>query len=68
MENNWFKKLFINEAKPALDRHSGSDPVIEPLTATDNGTYTSPEGVNGYNPVTVAIPEYDGTTVKVVNS
>lgn len=22
--NNWFTKLFINEAKPALDRHSGS--------------------------------------------
>lgn len=24
MENNWFEKLFLNEAKPALKRHSGS--------------------------------------------
>lgn len=23
-EANWFQKLFINEAKPALKRHSGS--------------------------------------------
>lgn len=23
-DENWFRKLFINEAKPALKRHSGS--------------------------------------------
>lgn len=68
MENNWFKKLFINEAKPALDRHSGSgSAAIEPLTATDNGIYTPPEGVDGYSPVTVAIPEYEGETTKGVS-
>lgn len=37
-----------------------SDPVVEELSATENGEYTAPEGVDGYNPVTVAIPEYEG--------
>lgn len=29
--------------------------VIEPLMITENGTYTSPEGVDGYNPVAVNV-------------
>lgn len=29
------------------------DPVITSLTATEDGTYSVPEGVDGYNPVTV---------------
>ena len=33
-----------------------SESVIEPLTITENGTYTAPEGVDGYNPVTVNVP------------
>jgi hypothetical protein len=66
MNNNWFNKLFINEAKPALDRHSGQA-AIEPLTATGNGVYSPPEGVEGYSPVTVAIPEYEGSVTKVVS-
>lgn len=35
--------------------------VIEPLDVTKNGMYEVPEGTNGFNPVTVGIPEYDGT-------
>lgn len=38
----------------------GQNPVIEPLNVTENGVYTVPEGVDGFNPVTVAIPEYEG--------
>lgn len=34
--------------------------VIEPLGVTENGVYSVPEDVDGYSPVTVAIPEYDG--------
>lgn len=30
--------------------------VIQPLTVTENNTYSVPEGVNGFNPVTVAVP------------
>lgn len=33
----------------------GSSPVVEPLTVTENGTYTAPSGVDGYNPVTVNV-------------
>lgn len=31
-------------------------PVIEPLTAKANGSYTATEGVNGYSPVKVDVP------------
>lgn len=38
----------------------GSAPVVEPLTVTENGTYTAPEGVDGYNPVTVNVASAGG--------
>lgn len=33
----------------------GADPVINPLSVTENGTYTAPSGVDGYSPVTVNV-------------
>ena len=37
--------------------HEGaSAPNIQPLSVTENGTYTPPEGVDGYGPVTVEVP------------
>ena len=39
----------------------GTPAVIEPLSVTENGTYTAPAGMDGYNPVTVAVPEPSGT-------
>lgn len=38
-----------------ISEKGGSGGVIEPLTITENGTYTAPEGVNGYNPVEVNV-------------
>jgi hypothetical protein len=38
----------------------GQNPIIEPLEVTENGTYEVPDGVEGFNPVRVALPEYDG--------
>ena len=35
----------------------GKVPKIEPKTITENGTYTAPEGVDGYSPVTVNVHE-----------
>ena len=34
----------------------GSEPTIESLSVTENGTYTAPSGVDGYNPITVNVP------------
>ena len=31
--------------------------VLQPLEVTENGTYNPPEGVDGFSPVTVAVPE-----------
>ena len=36
------------------------EPIIEPLEVTENGTYTAPENVHGYSPVTVNVPIPDG--------
>lgn len=39
----------------------GAEPaVIEPLSVTTNGTYTPPEGVDGYSPVTVSVESSGG--------
>lgn len=40
-----------------------ADPIIEPLSVTENGTYTAPSGVDGYSPVTVNVPIPDGYIV-----
>lgn len=34
--------------------------VVEPLTITENGTYTAPDGVDGYSPITVNVPTGGG--------
>ena len=38
----------------------GAEPVIEALSVTSNGTYTAPDGVDGYSPVTVNVPQDGG--------
>ena len=35
----------------------GGSGVIQPLTVTQNGQYNAPEGVGGFNPVTVNVPK-----------
>ena len=34
---------------------SATDPIIQPLEITENGTYTAPNGVDGYSPITVNV-------------
>lgn len=34
----------------------GSAPVVKPITVTENGIYEAPDGVDGYNKVTVNVP------------
>lgn len=44
--------IHINTGEPPVP----VEPVIESLSVTQNGTYTVPSGVDGYNPVTVNVP------------
>lgn len=47
-------------AEAAMIMMSGEESkVIQSLTVTTNGTYTAPEGVDGYNPVYVKVPTYE---------
>ena len=39
----------------------GGSAVINPLSVSANGTYSAPGGVDGYNPVEVAVPMPSGT-------
>lgn len=36
--------------------HGAGNPVIHPLSITENGTYTAPANVDGYNPIVVEVP------------
>ena len=47
--------LFDIAVARKLSGGGGSEPVIEPLSVTDNGTYSAPSGVDGYSPVTVDV-------------
>ena len=42
--------------KPILFESGDIPAVINPLSITENGTYQVPEGVDGYNPVSVNVP------------
>lgn len=34
---------------------SGLNPVIQPITITQNGTYTAPSEIDGYSPIVVNV-------------
>ena len=52
------------EAAMIMMSDSGKTPVIQSLTITANGTYSAPEGVDGYSPIDVKVPDryQDGYT------
>ena len=52
---------FPQEIADAIAAIQGGGATIEPLTISENGTYTAPDGVDGYSPVTVSVvpPESD---------
>ncbi len=49
-----------------LEQAIGTIPnaVVQPLEVTENGTYTTPDGVDGYSPVTVNVAASGGRTVE----
>ena len=42
-------------------------PVIEPISLNSNGTYYVPEGVDGFNPVTVDVPPPDPPVIQPIS-
>ena len=58
--NNAELREAIEMAENLPDAGGVANPVIEPLSITENGTYTAPEGVDGYTPVVVNVPIPDG--------
>ena len=53
------QSALLDQAIVALEGKAvggGADPVVESLEITENGTYTAPEGVDGYSPVIVNVP------------
>jgi hypothetical protein len=36
---DWFKRLFIDESKPAMSRHSGGNSNFPDVSTADNGRF-----------------------------
>lgn len=57
------KTAYVNGQK-VTGTGTGSTPVINPLSVTENGTYVAPSGVDGYSPVTVNVSGGGGSDVE----
>lgn len=57
------KTAYVNGQK-VTGTGTGSTPVINPLSVTENGTYTAPSGVDGYSPVVVNVSGGGGGSVE----
>lgn len=62
-ENTAALEKLIDLANNLPDAEEGTQPVIESLSVTANGTYAAPDGTDGYSPVTVNVPIPDGYIV-----
>ena len=54
------KVLAINNGKIEARSVQWGGSVIQPLSVSQNGTYTAPAGVDGYSPIQVAVPSAGG--------
>jgi hypothetical protein len=61
--NNAELREAIEMAENLPEAGGAAEPVVEPLEIAENGTYTAPDGVDGYSPVTVNVPIPDGYIV-----
>lgn len=60
LANNAELREAIEIAENLPDAGGVANPVIEPLEITENGTYTTPDNVDGYSPVAVNVPIPEG--------
>lgn len=66
-DNNWFRELFIDEAKAAKEYYEslgGESINNQDKTITENGTYTADEGYTGLGSVTVSVARDDQTDIE----
>lgn len=55
------EKIFVRGEDGELIQFThGEGAVVQPLEVTENGTYTAPDGVDGYSPVTVNVASSGG--------
>lgn len=59
-QNGTYDTTLNNEV--TVNVSGGGSAVIQPLSVTQNGTYTAPSGVDGYSPVTVNVSGGGGGT------
>ena len=64
-QNGTYDTTLNNEI--VVDVQGGGSAVIEPLSVTQNGTYTAPSGVDGYSPVTVNVSGGGGECKETVS-
>lgn len=63
-KNKETDKYKPSDMPDAIGRILVTEVVVEPKEITDNGTYEVPEGVHGYNPVTVNVqPDLESITI-----
>lgn len=70
------KKQVMNKSDDGIIRHQvlgitdtpPVEPVIESLSVTENGTYTVEEGVDGFNPVTVNVPQTTVSSITITEN
>lgn len=56
------KELSLDEMAVLAAEPLGSNPVIQSLEVTENGTFSAPDGVDGYSPVTVNVAASGGSS------
>lgn len=64
IKNTMTPSQMIEEIENIKEYVEPIPPAIQTLEIVNNGTYIAPEGIDGYNPITVNVPQDGGPTDK----